>query len=362
MPSAQYLTLFFASSFLLPIAGAADANPRSPAPIKIEVFSDFQCGYCRQFAPAIRELETKGVSGVPTKIVFKHFPLNFHPDAPLAHQAALAAREQGKFWKMHDLLFANQTALKRPNLIAFAQKLGLDMVRFQRDLTSPRIRRIIDADQAEGEKRGVRGTPTFFVNGREYSGTRSFEQLAKLVQEEKARVWALSEITDAMLAKGPADAPVTLEFFADLQSPVSLPALEMLDQLASHYRSAVRVQFRNFPLAFHPHAGMAHAAAMAAARNGRFWEFAGFLLGHQESLREQDLIGYAAKLGIDEAQFAGMVHDRRYAPRVDADREAGLKRGLRGSPVIFVNNRRIDGVPSLQTLTEYVEAELAKKP
>src|SRR5207247_1938388 len=116
----------------------------------------------------------------------------------------------------------------------------------------------------------------------------------------------------------------------------------------------------NFPLAFHPQAGLAHEAAMTAARQGHFWDFAAFCLDHQDSLREQDLIAYAGRFGLDELKFAEAIQQHRYAPRVDADLEAGLKRGIRGSPVIFVNDKRIDGVPSLQTLMDDVEAALAK--
>ena len=139
---------------------------------------------------------------------------------------------------------------------------------------------------------------------------------------------------------------------------MSRPAIDVLNQLMQRYPSKVRLQFRNFPLAFHPQASVAHEAAMAAARQGHFWEFATYVLDHQDSLREQDLISYAGRLGLDETRFAEMIQQRRYAPRVQADLEAGFKRSIRGSPVIFVNGRRIDGVPSLQTLTEYVEAEL----
>ena len=101
---------------------------------------------------------------------------------------------------------------------------------------------------------------------------------------------------------------------------------------------------------------------MAAARQGHFWEFVTYILDHQDSLREQDLVAYAGRLGLDEAQFAETLRQRRYAARVDADVADGLQRGIRGSPVIFVNDQRIDGVPSLQVLTKYVEAELAAKP
>ena len=235
------------------------------------------------------------------------------------------------------------------------------MDRFRKDLDSDRLKQAIERDKAEGAKLGVSGTPTFFVNGKEYSGTRSYEQLKQLVQGEQRRKWAVSEITDSMMSRGPAGAGVTLEFFADLESPVSRPAISVVEEVLRRYPSAVRLQFRNFPLAFHPQAPLAHEAAMAAARQGHFWEFAAYILDHQDSLREQDLIAYAGGLGMDETQFAETIRQRRYSARVDSDLADGVKRGIRGSPVIFVNSRRIDGVPSLQALTEYVEAELAAK-
>jgi len=83
----------------------------------------------------------------------------------------MAAKERDKFWEMHDLLFANQSAIKRANLLGYAKKLGLDMTRFNTDLDSDRVTQAIVADQAEGAKLGVSGTPTFFLNGVSYSGT-----------------------------------------------------------------------------------------------------------------------------------------------------------------------------------------------
>ena len=356
-----YFALVLASFLLARTSNAADATPPAPTEIKIELFSDFQCPFCGAFYKPIRELQAKGVDGAKVTVEFKNFPLNFHPFAQLAAQAGVAAREQGKFWEMHDLMFSNQSALKREDLLKDAESLGLDMERFRKDLDSNRTKSLIQADLAEGTKRGVQGTPTFFVNGKEHSGTMPFEELSKLVQGEQRRSWVMTEITDNMMSKGPARAPITIEFFADLESPVTIPAAVLLDELMARYPSNVRVQFRNFPLAFHPQAVMTHSAAMAAAREGHFWEFEAYILDHQESLREQDLIAYAGKLGMDEAKFAGMVQDRRYRPRVDADVADGFRRGIRGSPVILVNEKRIDGVPSLQRLTEYVESELAAR-
>ncbi len=332
--------------------------------VTIQIFSDFQCPYCKVFAPGARELESKGVEGVRTKVEFRNFPLSFHPFAQLAAQAATAAGEQGRFWEMHDLLFANQNALGREDLLKYAQTLKLDMTRFTKDLDSDRIKEKIAADKAEGNAKKVQGTPTFFINGKEYSGTKSLTELSALIKADAGRRIALSEITDALMSKGPSGAPVTIEFFADLESPVSRSANYVLEELIAKYPAAVRLQFRNFPLSFHPQAALVHDAAMTAAREGHFWEMANYVFDHQESVREQDLIAYAGRLGIDQVKFAETIQKRKYTPRVDADLADGFQRGVRGSPVIFVNGKEIDGVPSLRTLTEYVDAALAtvKKP
>jgi protein-disulfide isomerase len=350
---------------LLIVTQVAAGEPKPPsgaaAPDRVEIvlFTDFQCPFCAQLAQSFRELQSKGVEGVHTTVRFKHFPLSIHPAAPLAHQAALAAGEQGKFWEMHDLLFANPFAVKQDDLERYALRLGLNLDRFREDLDSYRLKKLIEADKAEGERLQVQGTPTFFVNGKRYLGIHSFDQLKQIVQDEQRRMHIMSEIPDNMLSLGPADAPVTLEFFADLQSPVSRPALEVLDRLIRKYSSRVRLQFRNFPLAFHPQAPLAHEAAMVAASQGRFWEFARYILDHQDSLREQDLIALAERFGFDVEKFAEMLRQHRYAMRVEADLEAGGKREIRGSPVIFVNRNRLDGVPSLERLVELVESELA---
>jgi protein-disulfide isomerase len=141
---------------------------------------------------------------------------------------------------------------------------------------------------------------------------------------------------------------------------VSQMAIAALDQLMATYPTQVRLQFRNFPLSFHPQAELAHNAVMAAAKQGHFWEITAYIFDHQSNLREPDLLAAAGQLGLDQAQFASDVEKRVYAARVDADLEDGTRRGIHGSPVIFVNGKRIDGVPSQQMLTESVEAALAQ--
>jgi protein-disulfide isomerase len=353
----KVLRLLLGLMFMVTAGLAEDSRPEAT----IQVFSDFQCPYCKQFAVAVREIESKGIEGMNTKVEFRNYPLGFHQFAQLAAQAAAAAGEQGKFWEMHDLLFANQPALGREDLFKYAQSLNLNMAQFTQDLDSERVKKKIEADKTEGDTRKVQGTPTFFVNGKEYSGAKSADELKRLIRADVGRRIALSEITDASMSKGPMGAAVTIEFYADLESPVTPIANRVLEELMAAYPANVRLQFRNFPLSFHPQAALAHDAAMTAASGGHFWEMANFVLNHQDSVREQDLIAYAGRLGFDPEKFADTIRIRKYTPRVDVDVEDAFRRGIRGSPVIFVGARRIDGVPSLKVLTEYVEAALATK-
>lgn len=110
-----------------------------------------------------------------------------HKDAPLAHQAAMAAHEQEKFWEYHDRLFGNPGKLKPDDLRQHARDIGLDMRRFEDAIASGRAKAAVDADVGEARGLGLTGTPAFFVNGRFLSGAKPFEEFAKLIDAELAR-------------------------------------------------------------------------------------------------------------------------------------------------------------------------------
>jgi protein-disulfide isomerase len=341
------------------IATQITAGATAVSPVEVVIYSDFQCPFCRQFAQPSRELESKGVDGIPTRVTFKHFPLAFHTQAPLAHQAAEAARAQGRFWEMHDLLFAHQQRLSRSDLISHARSLGLDIDRFVGDLESEAMKRVVARDVADAAKAGVMATPSYSINGRMFTGTRSFAELAALVAAEKRRARALAEIPDELLARGPADAVVTMELFADLVSPLTAPALAALNTLQTRYDSSIRLQFRNLPLPFHASALPAHEASMAAARAGCFWKFAAFIAG-QKVINATTIAEAGKQCGLDADDLAAAVREHRYLPRVEADRDEAVSRGLRGSPVIIINGKRFDGLLDERTLTARVETALAE--
>jgi protein-disulfide isomerase len=159
---------------------AADLKPRSipiegrpvmgseRAPVTVVVFADFECPACRQEAPLIREAvdQFRGRA----KLVFKHYPLQVHPRAKPAAAAAEAAHRQGKFWQMHDMIFAHQDALDDGDLVAYAAKIGLDVEKFKADYKAAAQIEAVEKDKVHGEEAGVDGTPAVFVNGRRANG------------------------------------------------------------------------------------------------------------------------------------------------------------------------------------------------
>lgn len=134
------------------------------APVVLVEYGDFECPYCGAAYPVLKKLERDLVDTLA--VVFRQFPLvNVHPQAQLAAEAAEAAGAQGKFWRMHDVLFEHQDALAPTDLGRYATALRLDLKRFARDLAGHVFLPKIEDDMAGGLQSGVRGTPTFFING-----------------------------------------------------------------------------------------------------------------------------------------------------------------------------------------------------
>ncbi len=152
------------------------------AKITLIEFSDFQCPFCGRVTPTLDQVRKEYPDDV--KIVFKHLPLRIHPNAPKAHAAAEAAHRQGKFWEMHDKIFANQRELTEVKFIEYADSLGLDVDRFKKDLASADIKKRVDADAAEAASLGVTGTPGFFINGKFVSGAKPFSEFKRIIDEQ----------------------------------------------------------------------------------------------------------------------------------------------------------------------------------
>ena len=148
----------------VPVSATDHALGPEHAPVVVVEYGDFQCPLCKQAAPTVIMLLGRFTNRV--RVVFRHFPLEeAHPQALLAAEAAESAGEQGKFWEMHDLLFANQEHLEAKHLYSYAGRLGLDMARFTAELDDHVYLQRVREHQQGGRRSQVRGTPGFFVNG-----------------------------------------------------------------------------------------------------------------------------------------------------------------------------------------------------
>jgi protein-disulfide isomerase len=167
------------------VAGGPAKGPES-APITIVEFSDFQCPYCFRANASLKAVEEKYPGKV--RLVFRNFPLTqIHPNAAKAAEAASCANDQGKFWQMHDRLFANQTKLSVPELKQHATDIGLEAAAFETCLDSGKHTADWKKTVDEGQKYGLSGTPSFFINGRLIVGAQPLDGFAQIIDDELSR-------------------------------------------------------------------------------------------------------------------------------------------------------------------------------
>lgn len=164
------------------VAATGPSKGAENAPVTIVEFSDFECPFCGRVNPTIAQVMKEYEGKV--KLVFRQFPLSFHPNAKKAGEASLCAADQGKFWEYHDVLFQNQKALGADALKKYAADLKLDTAKFNTCLDSGEKAKAVEADQEAGAKAGVNGTPAFFVNGIPLSGAVPFEDFKSAIDAE----------------------------------------------------------------------------------------------------------------------------------------------------------------------------------
>jgi len=153
--------------------------------VTIIEFSDYQCPYCRQVEPTVKDLLAK--YGDKVSFSYRDFPLTaIHNQAMIAAEASRCAEEQGKFWEYHDQLFA-APKLDKDTLIEYARNLKLDDKQFSACLTGEKYKPEIQKDLDEGSKAGVTGTPGFFISGIALSGAQGQDAFARIIDDELSR-------------------------------------------------------------------------------------------------------------------------------------------------------------------------------
>jgi protein-disulfide isomerase len=164
------------------------AKGSKDAPVVIVEFSDFQCPYCKRFFDqTLPQLENEYIKTGKVYFVYRDFPLNFHQYAKEAAEAANCAKEQGKFWEYHDLLFENQqtwTSVGISELKKYAADLGLDTNKFDSCLDSGKYASEVQKDFQDGLSYGVGGTPTFFINGIKIVGAQPYSVFKQIIDQQ----------------------------------------------------------------------------------------------------------------------------------------------------------------------------------
>ncbi len=381
-----------------PQMGPADAL------VTVVIFSDFQCPYCAKAAPPLKDAFDDYASDV--RLIFKHYPLPGHQKAVPAAQAAFAAHKQGKFWEMHDWLFEHKSSVD--GIQDQARALGLDVERFEADRKSDAANAAIDSDTLAGGRVGCTGTPYFLVNGHPYSGLRSakqwrdiFEYERKAAQELLDRGTARAEVyaglmkgakevrgdgaavggapskrpkqrdagpdpakrykvlPDGRPQKGPDDALVTIVEFSDFECPFCRKVNDTLALVQKRYEGDVRVVFRQRPLNFHREARGAAKAALAAHRQGKFWEMHDKLFAEQKSLSATSYGLWAEVLGLDVAAFEKDLQDPALDAMISEDEMVANRFGAGGTPAFFINGRFLSGAQPIEAFAELIDEELA---
>ena len=368
-----------------------DDPVRGPAMAKVTValFSDFQCPFCGKVEPALKQLLEAYPKDV--RLVWKHLPLSFHPNAAPAAKAAEAARAQGKFWEMHDRLFASQSLLSDALYAQAAKDVGLDVARFERDRADEKLARRLQEDQQAAASAGATGTPTMFVNCRKLVGAKGLPELKAIVDEEIAKADAMlskgatfdagfyDRICAANVAsapppapaaaaapktgvkvairpddpaKGRADAPVTVVEFSDFQCPFCSRAEPAVQEIEKSYGKDVRVVWKHLPLSFHQNAMPAALAAEAARAQGKFWPMHDRLFANQQSLTAAAFEQYARELGLDLARFRAAVAAPETRKRVEEDVALAGAVAVGGTPTFVVNGDVVVGSNGLRAAVE----------
>ena len=169
------------TQLVVPVSERDHSQGPATAAVTLVQYGDYECPYTRQSTTIVRTIQHQ--LGDQLRFVFRNFPLTeIHPHALHAALAAEAAAAQGKFWQMHDYLFHHQHTLEDSDLAHFAEAVGLDMQQYARAMAEQRSLAHIEEDVKGGERSGVQGTPTFFINGVLYRGSWEHDDLLAALQ------------------------------------------------------------------------------------------------------------------------------------------------------------------------------------
>lgn len=382
---------------------AQDPTWGSPdAPVTMVEFSDFQCPFCARVVATLDQLE-RDYGPDRLRIVWKNYPLPFHPYARPAAQAAATVFALGgsqAFWRFHDMAFADAQSIGPESFSLWATRAGLSAADFERAFVARQGQPKVDADLALGRRLSITGTPSFLINGVSLDGAQPIEAFKAIIdaQLEAAKVLvaaglAAHAVYPTLCAKnlaaeppgeappgedptalvhkhvddpgkdnpsrGNPDAPVTVQVFGDFECPFCQRVLPTLAEIEHKYPGRIRVVWRNYPLPMHSHAALAAEAAQEAfAQQGSagFWRFHDLLFASQATagLDRPNLERLAKRIGLDMRRFKAALDSHRHRAAVERDVAAAVKAQIRGTPAFVINDYYVGGAQPVAVFDQVV--------
>jgi protein-disulfide isomerase len=389
------------SSDALPV-GADDAVWGSAiAPVTVLEFSDLQCPFCARVHPTLKQLQAK-YGPNQLRIVFKHNPLPFHPNARPAAKVADAVLRQGgskAFFAFLDLAFSEQAKLGDEALSDWIARVGLDPSVVIKRAELPDTADKLDRDIALASKIGANGTPAFRINGTTLVGAQPIDAFTSIIDaelvataelakkgtpasalyaarvaanftlpkaepsdepEEDLSIWKMPIKGAPVL--GPKDALVTIVEFFDYQCPFCRRVEGTMSELLTRYPRDLRIVLRQNPLPFHARAlPAANLALEARAEKGD----SGFLDANRalfsdahSKLDDADLLAIGKELKLDEKRVQSAIANNTHASEIEADADLASDFKASGTPYFFINGQRLSGAQPIENFVTAIDAQL----
>jgi protein-disulfide isomerase/serine/threonine protein kinase len=375
------------------------------APVTVVVFGEYECPFCGKINGTLDQVKSQyGRSDV--RVVWKHFPLDFHKSARPAAVAAATVRSLGgddAFWSFHRSAMGDQKSLTDDNFERWAVIAGVDGREFNHAYAARLHQSEVDEDIALGKSIGVTGTPASFINGVMVSGAQPLDKITQVIDDQlrearaeiasgtpRTRVYAVmseqnyrtpppteakkeeKKVDETTVWKvpvgdspmrGPGDALVTIVLFSEYQCPFCQRVEGTLDKVREHYGSDVRIVWKDRPLPFHkqavPAAQFAREARKQKGDRG-YWEAHDLLFANNTQLTQNDLEKYARQLGLDVSAVQRAIQHNIHQKAIDADADLADALDARGTPTMFINGRQLRGAQPFEKFQTIIDAELSK--
>jgi len=339
--------------------------------VKVVVFGAFGNQETVDFAPTLNDVVK--TFGDKVQIRFKHKVIPApHPDAQMASEASLACQAQGKFWPFFTAAIKS-TAISRSAVEEAAKAAGCDVGKMNADLASGKWRGQALKDSLLANEVAAHSYPNIMVNGVRLAAPKTWDRLKPLIEEQlkkaeaaaksgtpAAKIYedavkggkffeqtagpALKVVTQGSPMLGSASAKVEVQVWEDFQCPFCSKIAPSLKEFQKRFPNDVRIVYKHMPLTdIHDHAQQAAEASMAAAAQGKFWEYHDILYANQSALDSNNLESYAQQAGLDVAKFKADMAKGVGRDIISRDANEGRQAGVSGTPSVFINGLKYQG-------------------